>query len=273
MTRVTPSPERSAERARRLGWWYAAESQLRSMRAYLGAITLSAALEPLLYLLAMGVGLGTLVDAQNGPVDGVDYLVFVAPALLVASVVMSVGTEMTYPVMDGFKWHRLYYAPAATAVTPQQVATGHFVAAMIRFTVQALVFYLVMLAFGAVTLGASILVVPAAVLAAAAAGAPLQAFAATRQDEGGAFVFVQRFVVMPMFLFSGTFFPLASMPLWLQWVGWVSPVWHGSQLARLAAYGAPVPGWLVAVHVLVLAALAVTGIHASRRVYARRLAA
>ena len=273
MTKAELTPARSAERARRYGWWYFAESQLRSMRAYLGAIMLSSAVEPVLYLVAMGVGLGTLVDAQNGPVGGVPYLVFVAPSLLVASMVMSVGSEMTYPVMDGFKWHRLYYAPAATAVTPQQVATGHFVAAMIRFTAQAAVFYGVMLAFGAVSLGASALVVPVGVLAAAAAGAPLQAFAATRQDEGSAFVFVQRFVVMPMFLFSGTFFPLASMPLWLQWIGWVSPVWHGSQLARVVAYGAPVPGWLIVLHLVVLSGLALGGLLCARAFYARRLAA
>jgi len=242
------------------------------MRAYLGAIALSAAVEPVLYLVAMGVGLGALVDAQNGPVDGVSYLVFVAPALLVASVVLSVGTEMTYPVMDGFTWHRLYYAPAATALTPQQVATGHFVAVMIRFTIQVFIFYLVMVVFGAVSFGVSVLVVPIGVLAAAAAGAPLQAFAATRRDEGRAFVFVQRFVVMPLFLFSGTFFPLASMPASLQWIGWISPVWHGSQLARLAAYGAPVPGWLVAVHLTVLLVLSVGGLWCARSFYARRLA-
>ncbi|MGB7449101.1 MAG: ABC transporter permease [Ornithinimicrobium sp.] len=268
-----PTPQQSAERARRFGWWYFTESQLRGMRAYLGAITLSAVLEPVLYLLAMGVGLGALVDTQNGPVDGVPYLAFVAPALLVASVVMSVGPEMTYPVMDGFKWHRLYYAPAATAVTPAQVATGHFVAVMIRFTVQASAFYLVMLGFGAVSLGWSVLVVPVGVLAAAAAGAPLQAFAATREDEGSAFVFVQRFVVMPMFLFSGTFFPLAAMPVYLQWIGWISPVWHGSQLARMAAYGAAVPGPLVIVHLVVLSALAFGGVWWARSVYTRRLEA
>jgi lipooligosaccharide transport system permease protein len=271
LTSAALTPEQSAARVRRFGWWYFAESQLRAMRAYLGAITLSAVLEPVLYLLAMGIGLGTLVDAQSGPVDGVPYLEFVAPALLVASLVMSVGPEMTYPVMDGFKWHRLYYAPAATAVTPHQVAVGHFVAVMIRFCVQACTFYLVMLAFGAVRPGWSALMIPVGVLAAAAAGAPLQAFAATREDEGTAFVFVQRFVVMPMFLFSGTFFPLAAMPAYLQWIGWVSPVWHGSELARLAAYGAQVPGWLVTVHVAVLLGLAVAGVWWARSVYDRRL--
>jgi lipooligosaccharide transport system permease protein len=270
LTSAALSPERSAARARRFGWWYAAESQLRAMRAYGVAISLSAAVEPVLYLLAMGVGLGALVNAQNGPVDGVPYLVFVAPALLVASVVLSVGSEMTYPVMDGFRWHRLYYAPAATAITPQQVATGHFVAVMIRFAAQAAIFYLVMMAFGAVRPGWSLLVVPIGVLSAAAAGAPLQAFAATRQDENP-FTFVQRFVVMPLFLFSGTFFPLASMPVWLQWVGWVSPVWHGSQLARLVAYGADVSVAMVVVHLVVLGGMAAGGLACARAAYARRL--
>ncbi len=243
------------------------------MRSYGLSVVATAVVEPALYMVAMGVGLGTLVDSQNGDVDGVPYLVFVAPALLVASIVMSVGTELSYPVMDGFKWHRLYFAPSASPLRPHQIANGHFVAVMIRFTAQASVFYLVMVAFGAVTLGWSVLVIPIAVLAAASFGAPLQAYAATLTSEGFQFAFIERFVVMPLFLFSGTFFPLTAMPVYLQWIGWISPVWHGTQLARVAAYGAVVPGWLVAVHLLFLITLAVLGLRWSHAVYARRLAA
>ncbi len=241
------------------------------MRAYGVSVLATAVVEPVLYMVAMGVGLGALVDSQNGDVDGVPYLVFVAPALLVASIVMSVGTEMSYPVMDGFKWHRLYFAPAASPLRPSQVANGHFIAVMIRFTAQASVFWLVMLAFGAVSLGWSAVVIPIAVLAAASFGAPLQAYAATLTTEGFQFAFIERFVVMPLFLFSGTFFPLTAMPVYLQWIGWISPVWHGAQLARVAAYGADIPGWLLAVHVVFLVGLAVLGLRWSRAVYTRRL--
>ena len=76
---------------------------------------------------------------------------------------------------------------------------------------------------------------------------------------------------MPMFLFAGTFFPLSVMPAYLQWIGWVSPVWHGAQLARVVCYGADVPALMVGVHVAFLVACTVAGLLVVVRVYARRL--
>lgn len=269
--RIPPHAEMAA-RARRYGWWYYAEAYLRGMRAYAVPILFYAVGQPVLYLVAMGIGLAALVSGGVGTVDDVDYLTFVAPALLVSTVVMSVSGEMTYPVMSGFKWQRLYYGPAATPVTPAQIAVGHFAAVAIRFTVQSAIFWVVMQFFGASTrLLTSLLLVPIGVLAAMAFGALLQAYAATVKDEGFQFAFVQRFVVMPMFLFAGTFFPLAVMPVYLQWIGWVSPVWHGTQLARVASYGADVPLWLMAVHVVFLLACVIGGLLAGVRVYRRRL--
>jgi lipooligosaccharide transport system permease protein len=260
-----------AARARARGVWYYAETVLRGMRAYFWPIMLYAVGQPLLYMLAMGIGLGTLVSSGVGTVEGVDYLTFVAPALLVSTVVMSVSGEMTYPVMAGFKWHRLYYAPVATAVSPGQIALGHLLAVVIRFVVQAAIFWLIMLAFGAAPSVWSWLVIPIGVLAATAFGAPLQAYAATLTDEGFQFAFIQRFVVMPMFLFAGTFFPLSAMPAYLQWIGWISPVWHGTELARLASYGAPVSPTMLLVHVGFLVACTVAGLLLGVRFYTRRL--
>ncbi|UFU06564.1 ABC transporter permease [Ruania halotolerans] len=266
-----PSHAEMAGRARRFGAWYYAETTLRGMRAYLVPNAITAIGQPLLYIIAMGLGLGALVGSGVGTVDGVDYLTFVAPALLVSTVVMSVTGEMTYPVMAGFKWMRTYYGPGATALRPDQIALGHLLAVVIRFVVQSAIFWVIAVAFGATTLGWSVLMVPIGVLAAVAFGAPLQAYAASLEGEGFQFSFVQRFIVMPMFLFSGTFFPLSVMPVYLQWIGWLSPVWHGTQLARVASYGAEVPGWLIAVHVVVLAAAGLAGVLWARRVYARRL--
>lgn len=269
---LVPPHTELAGRARQLGWWYYAEAYLRGMRAYAVPILFYAIGQPLLYLVAMGIGLAALVSGGVGTVDDVDYLTFVAPALLVSTVVMSVSAEMTYPVMSGFKWQRLYYGPAASPVTPGQIAVGHFVAVMIRFVIQSFIFWAVMQAFGASTqVLTSLLLVPIGVLAAMAFGAPLQAYAATVKDEGFQFAFVQRFVVMPMFLFAGTFFPLSVMPVYLQWIGWISPVWHGTQLARVASYGAEVAPWLMAVHVVFLVACVVGGLLVGVRVYRRRL--
>lgn len=271
--RVPPHTEQAA-RARRWGWWYYAEAYLRAMRAYAVPILFYAVGQPLLYLVAMGVGLASLVSGGVGAVDGVDYLTFVAPALLVSTVVMSVSGEMTYPVMSGFKWNRLYYGPAASPISPGQITLGHATAVAIRFVVQSAIFWLVMQAFGASPqVLMSLLLIPIGVLAAMAFGAPLQAYAATVKDEGFQFAFVQRFVVMPMFLFAGTFFPLSVMPVYLQWIGWISPIWHGTQLARVVSYGAEVAPWLVVLHVVVLVACVVGGLLAGMRIYDRRLRA
>ncbi|WP_238335740.1 ABC transporter permease [Serinicoccus kebangsaanensis] len=261
-----------AVRARRSGVWFYAETVLRGMRAFALPILLYAVAQPVLYLVALGVGLGELVDRGTGPVGGVDYLVFVAPALLVSTVVMSVSAEMTFPVMSGFKWNRLYYGPVASPLEPSQIALGHFTAVMLRFLLQGLVFWLVMLAFGAAPAGwvQSVLVVPIGMLAAAAFGAPLQAYAATL-DDGFQFSLIQRFVVMPMFLFSGTFFPLAAMPPYLHWIGWISPVWHGTELARWASYGADLSWGMTALHLTFLLGCTAVGIWFSVRTYTRRL--
>ena len=105
----------------------------------------------------------------------------------------------------------------------------------------------------------------------AVAAACLLAFAATQTDEGFQFTLVQRFIVIPMFLFAGTFFPLSVMPVYLQWIGWISPMWHGTQLARVVGFGMANPVWLTALHVLVLLVATLAGIWAAARQFTRRL--
>ena len=266
-----PSPADQARAARRWGWWHYAEYRLTNMRAYLQTILIRSIGLPLLYLSSMGLGLGALVDSGSGGVDGVSYLVFVGPALLVSSIVMEASGEFTYPVMSGFKWQKHYYAAAASPLTPTQVTLGEVTAVGIRFVAETVVFWLMLLLFGAVTSPWSWLVILIAPVAAMAFGAPLMAFAATQQDEGAQFAFVQRFVVMPMFLFAGTFFPLTAMPWYLQWIGWISPMWHGTQLARIVSYGMPNPWWLTVLHLVVLLVAAVTGTVVAARIFTRRL--
>lgn len=267
--RAVPAPVQAA-RARSRGVWYCTEATLRSMRGYGYPILIEALLQPLLYLLSLGVGLNALIHT---PVSGVGYLEFVAPALLVSTVVMAASGELTYPVLGGFKWQRTYFGALATPVTPAQIALGHLLGVTFRFAAQALAFWIVLAAFGASRSPWSWLLVPIGTLSAVAFGALLQAYSASILDEGAQFAFVQRFVVMPMFLFAGTFFPLEAMPGYLQWIGWVSPIWHGTQLARMASFGMPNPGWLTAVHLAFLVACVVAGCLLSVRVYRRRLGA
>ena len=266
-----PSAADQARIARRWGWWLYAEYRLASMRAYLQTILIRAFGLPLLYLTSMGLGLGALVDSGAGTVEGVGYLLFVGPGLLVSSIVMEATGEFTFPVMSGFKWQKHYFAASASPVTPVQIALGEVVAVSLRFLAETVVFWLALVLFGAVSSPLSALMILIAPLAALAFGAPLLAFAATQTDEGFQFTFVQRFIVIPMFLFAGTFFPLGAMPVYLQWIGWISPMWHGTQLARVVGFGMANPVWLTALHVLVLLVATLAGIWAAARQFTRRL--
>lgn len=271
-SRTFPSTTAVATRVRHRGWWYFCEYQLLSMRGWAGSILIAALGNPLVYLMAMGLGLGAAVGSHTGTVDGVSYLVFVAPALLVSTAVMSVMEEMSYPVLGGFLWSRTYYAAQATPLQPWQLALGHVVAVVMRFLLQATIFYLMMIIFDAAPSPWAWLTIGVGMLSAVSFGIPLMAFSATRETgEDGSITLIQRFVVMPMFLFAGTFFPLDVMPVYLHWIGWISPIWHGTQLARVASYGSLVPMWLVFVHLVFLMTTAGLGMWFAARAFNRRL--
>lgn len=264
-------PEVSASKARRFGSWYVAEYYLRTMRRYGDVLLADAIGSPLMYILAMGVGLGSLLTGNQTLFDGVSYLVFIAPALLVSAAVQAAITESTFPVMDGFKWHRIYQGPLVTPVTPAQICQGQMVAILIRLVIQGALFMVVVALFGAVRGPWVPLAILVAALAGMATGLPIFAYSATIREEKGQFSIIMRFVFMPLFLFSGTFYPLANLPLFLQWIGWISPVWHGTEVARALMYGHEVAPWLVAVHLGALALLCVVGFVLARRIFVARL--
>ncbi|WP_413466399.1 ABC transporter permease [Micrococcus sp. M4NT] len=267
------SAAESAERVRARGVLFYAEHTLRTMRRY-GAVLIVGALgEPLLYLLAMGLGLAQLMGggAPQEALGGVSYVAFIAPALLASGALMTASVEFSYPVMGGFQWHRTYYAAQATPLSPAQIALGHLAAVSLRFLFQAAVFFAVMLAFGVVSSPWGWLQVLTATLGGLAVGAPIMAFAASLTEDRGQFATLQRLVIMPLFLFSATFYPLDALPVWLRWIGWISPQWHAAQIGRVLSYGMAEPAWLTAVHLLVLLALAGIGTWLAVRVYTRRL--
>ena len=263
----------SAERVKRRGVLLYAEHQLRSMRRY-GAVLLVGALgEPVLYLLAMGLGLAQLMGGgmPQDALGGVSYVAFIAPALLASGALMTASVEFSYPVMGGFQWQRTYYAAQVTPLSPAQIALGHLVAVSLRFVFQAAVFLLVMLAFGVVSSPWAWVQVLTATLGGLAVGAPIMAFAASLREDKGQFATLQRLVVMPLFLFSATFYPLEALPVWLRWIGWLSPQWHAAQLGRVLSYRMVEPAWLTVVHVAFLLALALGGAWLAVRIYTRRL--
>jgi lipooligosaccharide transport system permease protein len=262
-------------KARGLGAWYVTEHMIRAMRAYGWTIIVGAFGQPIIYLLGLALGLAYLIDAPITDASGVEvsYLVFVAPALLMTAAIQVASDELSYPVMDGFKWRRFYYGFNASPISSGQIATGVLLGATSRVLVAVSGYYLFIWIFGAVPDPATgWLTIPIGVLAAWAFGAPLLAYASSIQEDKGQFALVQRFLFVPMFLFSGTFYPLDSLPLWLQWIGWISPLWHATQLGRGVTYGRPEEPWMIAIHLGYLIALAVAGYVIGRRSFARRLA-
>lgn len=266
------SPAVAAARARRWGAFYYAEQVLRVMKSYGWTIVMYGVGQPVAYLFAMGVGLATLVDTSSGGVfGGVSYLAFIAPALLISAAVMTAANEFTFPVMDGFKWRRVYYGPHASPLTPQQIAAGHIMAVTVRFLLQSAIYFAVVALFGASPSGWGWVSILVATLAGLAFGLPLMAYAASIKDDKGQFAMVMRFIVTPLFLFSGTFFPLDSLPLAVRWIGWISPIWHGTELGRVFSYGYEEPPLLTILHVVFLVGLAVAGWMLTKRRFVRRL--
>ncbi|MFF1633537.1 ABC transporter permease [Leifsonia sp. NPDC058248] len=278
MTDTTTSPDArlalaAAVKPRRFGAWYVAEHRFRVMRSYLQTLLFTGFGSPLLYLFALGVGLGSLVSSNLGPqaVDGVSYLTFVAPALLCSAAVTVASEEFTYPIMLGFKWNPTFYGMNASPIAPAQIIDGVIISVVARLLGTSIVYFAFMLLFGAVPSPWGFLAVFVAVLGGLAFGAPVMAYVSTLEQDTGQIAMLMRFVLLPMTLFSGTFFPLSSMPWFLQWIGWISPLWHSTELARVFAYGSAEPLWLSIVHVVYLGALFVVFWLWTRRLAARRL--
>jgi len=260
-------------RPRRFGTWYVAEHRLRLMWAYGSTIVATSIGNPVVYLFALGVGLASLVDANLGDGAGgrVSYLVFVAPALLASAAVTVAAEEFTYPVLAGFKWNPVFSAARAAPVSSAQIANGVIVAVALRMVATCALYFGIMLVFGAVPSPAGAFGIATATLTGTAVGVLIMAYTSTVEEDKGQMAIIMRFIITPMFLFSGTFFPLAQLPLYLQWIGWISPLWHGTELGRVLAYGSAEPVWLTALHVAYLAALTVAGWRAAQIIVTRRL--
>jgi len=222
---------------------------------------------PVLYLTALGVGLGKLVNRGAGV--GVPYLDYVAPGILAATAMQLATFESAYPVMAAIRWTRQYFAMLATPLRTRDVLLGHQLYVAARLAVVAVIYLVVLAAFGALHSPYAILAWPAAILLGLAHSAPVSAFSAwLERDEGMNGLF--RFVVMPMFLFSGTFFPVTRLPQGLREVAYATPLWHGVDLIRKLSLGTATLG-LSVLHVAYLAVWFVAGFILARRAYAGRL--
>ena len=230
----------------------------------------SSVLGPLFYLGALGLGLGTLVNRHGtASLGGVSYLAFVAPAILASGAMNSAMSESSYPVFGSVKWNKIYIAAQASPLDPADVFRGHLMFITMRIAMNAALVTVYMWAFGATRSAWVVLAWPAATLTGLAFAAPIAAWAVTLKIETS-FAYLFRFGMMPLMLFSGTFFPLSQLPGWLRLLAYVTPLWHGVDLCRALSLGnIDLP--MALVHVAYLSALAAGGIWLGPRTYRRRL--
>ena len=261
-------------RIRSIGSAYVAEARISQMSKWKGIIAIMAIGNPLFYLIAIGIGVGVLVNQNSGTsgTGGVEYITFIAPALLASAALTGVMDETMFPVMEGFKWRKLFFAMNATPITGGQIAIGVFLAAMLRVAFTVICYWVLLIAFGIVTIAESWDVVPITMFAAAAFGALIMAVTAKVKNEDYFMTVLGRLIIMPMFLFSGTFFPLTNMPIYLQPVGWISPLWHATELGRYFSYSYPISPLMMLIHFGYLALMLSLGLTWAQRIFTERLA-
>lgn len=257
----------------RHGAMYVAEYRLRSMWKWKQAIITDGIANPVLYLTAIGLGVGSLVSANLGQdgMSGVSYLVFLAPALMAAAAMQGAMAEVMFPTLAGFLWNKSFTAMRATSLTGGQIADGVLGAALVRIAFTSVAYWLVLRAFDAVDWASGASLIPIAIMAGAAWGAFMLALTSHAKSDDAIISISMRLVIMPMFLFSGTFYPLSSLPWGIQWIGWLSPLWYAAELGRWASYGMPMPVWQVGLGIGYLLALALISHVVARRRFELRL--
>ncbi|MBV9444819.1 MAG: ABC transporter permease [Streptosporangiaceae bacterium] len=276
----TPWPEAQANSAPLALSRPAAGTPVLTMRAFRCWLTVyrriwrssiwSSVLGPVCYLGAMGFGLGSLVDKHGvSSLGGVPYLVFLAPAILASSAMTTGMDQSTFPVFGSVKWNKIYIAAQASPLRPSDVFRGHLLFMVMRITMNVSIFTVVMWAFGATRSAWVVLALPCAVLTGVAFAAPIAAWAVTLRNESS-FAILFRFGMMPLMLFSGTFFPLSQLPSWLRPLAYATPLWHGVALCRGLSLGRlDLLGGLG--HAAYLSVLAGIGVWGGARTYRRRL--
>jgi lipooligosaccharide transport system permease protein len=237
-------------------------------RAWRGT-AITSVINPVFYLGALGVGLGSIVNKSGGQPLGVPYLDFVAPGLLAAAAMQIASGEATWPVMASFRWTRQYFAMQATPLGVRDIFVGHQLYMASRVAVTSAIYLVIIAAFGAVDSWLAVFTLPLVVLLGLAFTVPTAAYAAT-QNSDGAFVPYNRFIIVPMFLFSGTFFPVTRLPLPLEWLAYLTPLWHGVNLCRQLTLG-NVNALGALGHVAYLGLFVVAGYVWGLRTYTRRL--
>jgi len=256
----TPAPLRIAER------------ELRLYRRIWRENAIGAFVQPFLYLLGVGVGVGSLVDTGGAAAEilgDVSYFAFYATALLATTAMFNTAQEALWPTMDGFRWSNAYRSMVGTPLEPRDIATAF----LLRFGGRALItatgVAIVLAVFDDTRSLGLLAAIPVAVSCGLAFAMPIAAWTASR-DVDNTFPAIMRFVIMPMFLFGGAFYPISQLPQALQAVAWVTPLWHAIELCRGAVLGGLGSSAALG-HLAVLFAYVIAGWVACSIVFTRRL--
>jgi lipooligosaccharide transport system permease protein len=214
---------------------------------------------PLFYVVAMGVLLGRFVDAGPAALQGApSYVAFVAPGLVASYAMQVVMGETTWPVMDMIKWHRVYHGMTASPLSVADIVAAQLLFVAFRAATTCGVFLLVMAPFGVFSSWTGVLLAwPVTVLTGMAFAGVFHAYSATIAREDG-FAILYRLLVIPLFLFSGAFFPISNLSAPLEWLARITPLWHGVDLTRMLVLGEVNTG-LALVHLVYLLTLSLVG--------------
>jgi lipooligosaccharide transport system permease protein len=228
-------------------------------------------LQPLLFLTAMGLGVGALMSSQDASAfGGVPYIDWLGPGLLAAMAMQTATFESTYPIMNKIMWGRNYEAMLSTPLTTRHLVVGEMFWVAFRIGTLAAVFLVVLTVFGIPRTPVAILAIPVTMLIGVAFASCLFAFTATQKNDVG-FSAVFRFIINPLFLFSGTFFPLSQLPDAVEWIAWLTPLFHGVELVRGLILGTL--NWAVApIHLAYLLVMTAIGVVLADRFLRRRMA-
>lgn len=236
---------------------------------------LSSFVQPMLYLLGLGVGVGALVDRNSGATDtlgGVPYVAFVAPGVIVTTAMTIGALESMWPVMGGLRWRREYHGIAATPLGATDIVLGHGIWMAVRAGIAAAAVGVALALFDDTRSWGLIPSVLVAMVVGIAFAMPTMAYSIGAEMDGS-FAALQRFVIIPLFLFGGAFYPLSQLPEAVQWIARAFPLWHGVVVARgfTTEQSGPVDWVGVAGHVAYIALWAVVGTVVAVRRLERRL--
>lgn len=245
-----------------------AESGWRRYKHTWRASLFSSFVNPVMLLLAMGIGLGTLVDRTGGP-GGLPYVTWLAPGLLANIAMQTAAGESAYPVMAGMKWIKSYDAMLAGPLNPVDIVAGHFTWVSFRIVQVTVVFAAVAVWLADMDPLGAFAATGAALLTGMAFIGLVTAYTARFNSETS-LSNLFRYIVVPLFLFSGVFFPITQLPAFMQPLAWATPLWHGVELSRWLSIGIE-PAFSPIVHVVYLLAVGAFGLVAAVRLFEMRL--